>query len=407
MSTHRSRHLRKDRRDSRRLLLALTLALSLGACTTNGSLRRHQTFEPDRAAHPAHLATSDAGVALDGPMLQTVRVSERSAPYRRLAPAPPPGLLESSPLDLGHPAVDPFVDYYADQSPEIIARSLLRAYPLLPRMRELLSQAGVPEELVYLPIVESHFKADARSGAGATGIWQLMGPTARHYGLRIDRCVDERRDPLRATEAAARYLSTLHARFEDWHLALAAYNIGEGRIYRIMRDNDIDDYWTMVDRALLPRETAQFVPKFMAAATVADDPQTFGITPEEVSGLNQDFVEVRVSDPLSLRTVASLAGIERARLEALNPALACGRIPVGGYDVRLPRRALRPFKQAYAELDRRTLGDSGTHRVARGESPATIARKYGISVRALMRENGIHNPRRLRVNTTLRIPNPT
>ncbi len=397
------RYPRRNGFHSHRLVAALSLAVGLGGCAYTGGPAPREIFRPDPAAATAPIADSVEGLGLGDPLRQTVRISEHSKRYR--PPAPP--AREASPFDHGHPAVEPFLDYYAEDSPQIIVRSLARARPHLPTIRATLSGAGVPAELAYLPIVESHFDTNARSRAGATGIWQLMRATAKHFGLRIDRCVDERRDPLRSTEAAARYLAALHDRFEDWHLALAAYNIGEGRIYRIMQANDVDDYWTMVDRALLPRETAQFVPKFMAAATVAEQPVTFGIDHEPNTEAAYDAVSVQIEDPLSLSKVAALAGVDRTTLAALNPALACGRVPVGGYPVRLPRRAGQPFKRAYAKLDRSTISYEGTHHVRQGESPASIARLYGVSVRALMRENGIRNPRRLRINTRLRIPSPT
>ncbi len=385
-----------------RLLILPALCLALGACAPTGSLVHRETFHPDPAAGAAPRAAYGATAPDVEPMRGTAMVSKDAHPYRRPQAAPEPQ--PSNFFDLAHPTVDAFIDYYSDESPEIIARSLARAHPHLPRMKEALSDAGVPEEVVYLPIVESHFKATARSNAGAAGIWQLMPTIAKHFGLRIEPCVDERHDPIRSTEAAAQYLSSLHRRFDDWHLALAAYNFGEGRIYRIMQDNEIDDYWTMVDRSLLPRETAQFVPKFLAAATVAKQPQVFGIEGGATAEDESDTVKISVTGPLSLARIADMAGVERDRIEALNPALPCGKVPASGYPVLLPSDAARPFQLAYAKLDLDEDGNHGIHRVRRGESPASIARRYGVSVRALMRENGIHNPRRLRIDTKLRIP---
>lgn len=396
---------RRQRRElfaARRLVFGVLLACGVAACSPRQP-SPNLTFEPDRAAAPIPLG-ADSDLGRIGSLSQTVSISERSAPARRPSLLDPQ--LEASPFELGHPTVDRFIVYYSDQSPEIIETSLVRAQPHLGEMKQTLRDAGVPGEMVYLPIVESHYKDSAHSRAGAAGIWQLMPPIAKHFGLRVEPCVDERRDPVRSTEAAAQYLSSLHGRFEDWHLALAAYNLGEGRISRIMRDYGVEDYWTMVDRSLLPRETAQFVPKFLAAATVAQNADSFGIDLTPKASLPRDVEPVHVPDPVSLKTVASLAGVDRATVERLNPSLYCGRVPVGGYEVWLPRRSVRAFQQAYADFDRKAAVAGSTHRVRRGESPASIARLYGVSVRALMRENGIHNPRRLRVNTTLRIPEP-
>jgi membrane-bound lytic murein transglycosylase D len=403
-------HLRPDLRLA---FVLIVIAMTVGACApTRGPFPTRQTFEPDRAAAPAAFAEDCAGIALGDHLRRTVKISEISSPREfgfAVDPIAPPG---ASPFDLAHPAVDRYIAYYCDRSPQTIEASLSRALPHLPFIRQTLSKAGVPTEIAYLPIVESRFEDNARSGAGATGIWQFMRATAAHYGLRIDGCIDERRDPIRSTEAAARYLAALHQQFNDWHLALAAFNVGEGRIQRIMRDHGIDDYWTMVERQLLPRETAQYVPKFLAAAAIAENPDSFGLLIDTDSGPGNgapmDFATVRIADPISLKTVAALAGVDRETVQALNPALACSRIPRGGYGVRLPRNAVGTFQQAYARRDALATIEAGSgagvHRVRRGDNPASIARRYGVSVRALMRANDLRDPRRLRVNDTLRIP---
>lgn len=400
------------RRNLRSVLFTTIIALTAAGCAPNrGVFPTRQTFEPDLAAAPAALEEDCAGIDVGDHLRRTVKISEVSSPSD-FGFAVDPALPSTSPFDHAHPAVDHYIDYFCDRSPRTIEVSLGRAMPHLPYIRQTLSKAGVPPEIAYLPIVESRFEDNARSRAGATGIWQFMRATAAHYGLRIDGCIDERRDPIRSTEAAARYLAALHDQFEDWHLALAAFNVGEGRIQRIMRDTGIDDYWTMVERQLLPRETAQYVPKFLAAATIAENPDTFGLLIDSSSALGGgapvDFATVRIADPISLKTVAALAGVDRATVQALNPALACNRIPRGGYGVRLPREAVGTFREAYARRDTlaavEARSGAGVHRVRRGENPASIARRYGVSVRGLMRANGLNDPRKLRVGDTLRIP---
>lgn len=406
-----------QRRHKRQLLLIISLFISasLSACSGWQPLRtgdaRRETFAPDVAADPAPASRRGAGMAAPDHLRHTVDIAATNSesPFAR-------SLRHnggSSPFDHTHPAVAEFIGYYSDQSPEIIARSLTRALPHLPKIRATLDAAGLPAEIAYLPIIESHFNVSARSHAGATGIWQFMRSTGQRYGLRIDGCVDERRDPIRSTEAAARYLAELHDRFEDWHLALAAYNAGEGTIGRIIRDHGVDDFWTMVDRRLLPRETAEFVPRFLAAAAIAKDTDSWSSAAVHRSR-GHDTAMVRVRDPLSLKTVADLAGVDRHTVQALNPALACNRVPRGGYAVHLPAGAVGAFRTAYANLDQKAIaaasaptGHRRTHRVRRGESPGSIARRYGVSVQSLMRANGLRNPRQLKANTTLRIPGRT
>lgn len=322
-----------------------------------------------------------------------------------VVPCPPQFRADSTYFDLGNEAVDPYLSRYLEGGGRrSLENALNRSQAFVPRFQRTLEAEGLPPELAYLPIVESHFKNTSLSHAGAAGLWQFMPRTAKRYGLRVDRCIDERRDPQLATQAAARYLGDLYDRFEDWHLALAAYNAGEGTVSRALRENGVDDYWAMAARGLLPRETCHFVPKFLAAVTVAQNAPDLGfdLSPDAAAARPSTFT---VEQPISLATVAKLAGTDLERIRELNPALRCGRIPSGGYSVRIPANKLDRFRLAYANLDTRTqVARADTHRVRRGDSPASIARRYGVSVNALMRANGIRNPRHLRVNTRLTIP---
>jgi membrane-bound lytic murein transglycosylase D len=142
-------------------------------------------------------------------------------------------------------------------------------------MSSILAEEGLPPELVYLPIIESGFRLNAVSPAGAVGPWQFIRGTGKRYGLRIDRYVDERRDP-EGTRAAARYLRDLYDMFEDWHLSLAAYNTGEGNVARVRDTAQTDDYWEMVDRGYLPSETRQYVPRALAAMEIRRLPEEYG-----------------------------------------------------------------------------------------------------------------------------------
>lgn len=147
-----------------------------------------------------------------------------------------------------------------------IRRTAARARRYLPLVRRILTEEGVPASLAYLPMVESRFDPDAVSPRGAAGLWQLMPETARQLGLRVDAEVDERFDPVLSTRAAARYLAHLHRRFGDWHLAIAAYNAGETRVARELARTGADDFWSLVESGVLPSESRQYVPRFLAAA---------------------------------------------------------------------------------------------------------------------------------------------
>ncbi len=321
-------------------------------------------------------------------------------------PCPPQDDPDHTLFDLRHEAVEPFLDKYLESERRTLETALNRGQAFVPRFQKAMVASGLPPQLAYLPIVESSFKNSARSPAGAVGLWQFMPGTAQRYGLRVERCLDERRDPQLATNAAVQYLGYLYDRFADWHLALAAYNAGEGTVARALRDHDVDDYWAMVSRGLLPRETCNFVPKFLAAVTVAERAPDLGfdLAPDSPSASHHGTFTVK--RPLSLTTVAKLARTDVAHIRELNPALQCDRIPNGGYPIRLPADRVADFKVAYANLktDPVVVARANTHRVRRGESVTSIARRYGVSVGALLKANRIRNPRRLRVNTNLTIP---
>lgn len=207
-------------------------------------------------------------------------------------------------------------------------------------IRRKLQARGMPSELLYLAAIESGFSPSATSRASAMGLWQFMGPTALDYGLRVDEWVDERRDPLRATDAALDYLEQLHSRFQSWYLAAAAYNAGPNRVARIVRRHagdrwgEEDLFWEIVDH--LPAETREYVPKLIAANLLAREADTFGFVNAEVDPYSFETVFVPGGTPLS--KVASSLGLPRKALRDLNPHLIKGVTPPGvSYGLRVPR----------------------------------------------------------------------
>jgi membrane-bound lytic murein transglycosylase D len=298
-----------------------------------------------------------------------------------------------------------FVDEYQTNSRSHMTRSLVRASSYLSDVTTILADEGVPAELAYLPIIESGFQLNAVSRAGAVGPWQFMRTTGQRYGLRIDGYVDERRDPIRSTRAAARYLRDLYDMFGDWHLSLAAYNRGEGAIARVREMRNVSSYWEMTERGYLPRETSEFVPRFLAAMEIARAPEAYGF--EVPEGFSAPSEQVHVDRSITLRTVAKLSGAHVGAIEDLNPALRRGVVPPGGYPIRLPSGATSRFRRTFAALknaEREAGGGTLVHRVRRGETPSSIASRYKVSVRALMSTNGLRNPRQMRVGSLLRIP---
>ncbi len=272
-----------------------------------------------------------------------------------------------------------------------------------------LEARGLPASLRYLPIVESGYHHSIRSRVGATGLWQLMAPTARDLDLLVDGIVDDRRDPVASTRAALDYLTYLHGEFDSWFLALAAYNAGQGRVGRIL-DAHVSDRSLSGDEQYLqalphlPAETREFVPRFLAAAALASDPEAHGLRPVDGSRAVV-YDEVLVPDATSLDVVARAAGVDEDEIVDLNPHYLRGYTPPGQERVvRVPRGTSETFAVNYAQIPPDERVSFVEHRVASGETLSHIARRYGVSVGELQGANGNLDPRRLQIGQQLVIP---
>ncbi len=269
---------------------------------------------------------------------------------------------------------------------------------------------GLPEDLVYLALIESGYSPTAVSRARAVGMWQFMASTARRYGLAVDAWVDERRDPFKATDAAARYLSDLYDLFGSWYLAAAAYNGGEGRVSRGIRRlpgaDSISDatFFDLSRRRYLRRETRDYVPKLIAAARLAKEPLRFGF--DSIPYLPPlMFDEITVPDATGLDVLARLADTTLAALVELNPHYVRRVTPPGRASiVRVPRGAGGTVAQRYADLPASERVTFVYHRVRRGETLSEIGTRYGVSVSLLRSANNNIHPKRLRIGQRLLIP---
>lgn len=268
------------------------------------------------------------------------------------------GIRRSSPgehlgLRFDHPKVTDFVSKFQTDLRGFYGRALERSGRYLPRIESILRQEGVPTELAYLPLVESGFRTHAVSPARAVGLWQFIPDTGRRYGLRIDSFVDERRDPIKSTRAAARYLKDLYGMFNDWHLCLAAYNTGEGRISRLLSASDAEDFWQLSERGYLFRETQDYVPGFLAALQIASQPEAYGFEPPRKESLMYDVLHI--AHPMPLATIAAWSHTSLQELKELNPALIRDVVPPGGYTVRIPDGTRPQVERTYTSLTDREL----------------------------------------------------
>jgi membrane-bound lytic murein transglycosylase D len=280
---------------------------------------------------------------------------------------------------------------------------LARSGRYLPMMRETFKRYGLPEDLVYVALIESGFNPYAYSRARAVGPWQFMKGTARLYKLRINRWVDERRDPVKSTDAAARHLKDLYERFGSWPLALASYNAGQSRISRALTKAKADDYWDLRSSSYIRRETKGYVPKFMAATIIAKNPQRYGFSFE----YHEPFIFDQVTVPplANLQVIAKAAGINYKTLKKFNPELRTEITPPKSeYTLRLPPGKKEFFSQAYAKIPDQKKLLKTRYIVKRNDSLSTIAQRYGTTVSQLARINNRSSKKILRVGEGLLIP---
>ena len=307
--------------------------------------------------------------------------------------------------------VDKWMGYYTGRGREVFQKWLSRSGNYMDLLTRNLRAEGVPEELANLVFVESGFNPQALSRSRAVGPWQFIRGTAKIFGLKVNSWVDERKDPERATQAAAHYLKHLYSVFDSWPLALASYNAGEGTVVRAIARQGTKDFWQLS----LPRETRDYVPKFLACLHIARNPEQYGF--DEVPRAEPlAFETVRIPGPVDLNAVASACKTTPEDLRRLNPQFlrfAAPNDPSGMVTIRVP--------QGSADTLIAGLGD-GTlslptvstppdpayvrHKVRRGETLARVARRYGVSASELARANGLRTKSRLHRGQSLRVPNP-
>ncbi|MFH5830886.1 LysM peptidoglycan-binding domain-containing protein [Halalkalibaculum sp. DA3122] len=277
--------------------------------------------------------------------------------------------------------------YYTMRRPEVMEKWLQRSEKYFPMMRRIFREEGAPEELIHLSMIESGLNPRARSWASAVGMWQFIRATGSMYGLEVNFWVDERRDPEKATRAAARHLVDLYNIWGDWHLAMANYNISPRGLKRAIRaGGGIEDYWAAYD--YLPRETRGYVPGFIAATMVAHNPVEFGFQ-TEYGESEYDYETVEVDPLMPLDQLAKAASITTEELKEYNPELLRWATPPGSrYSLKLPVGTKEEFQENYENIPREDRNRNiAMHTVQRGETLGHIARKYGTSVRALYETN--------------------
>lgn len=301
-----------------------------------------------------------------------------------------------------------YITLFQGRLRDFIQEGLTRGAKYLPMIQNVFRAEGLPLDLAYIPLIESAFKPNALSRAKAKGVWQFMSGTGRENGLRLDWYVDERSDPEKATVAAAKYLSTLADMFEgDWHLALASYNGGPGRVQRAMKRGRQTDFWKLAGAKTryLPRETREYVPMILAAMVIAKNPQQYGF---ELDADDESFVydTVTLPAPLDLRRVAEWTDSTIDEIQALNPELRRWTTPVRdtAYELKVPVGSADVVLSRLEESDPSGLATLNFYTVKRGETITTIARKLKVNRTDLAEANYLKTSARLAVGQQLLVP---
>ena len=308
--------------------------------------------------------------------------------------------------------IERWLEYYVTSGRKYFGLWLRRSGKYAPWMKEVLIKEGIPEELVYVALVESGFNPVARSPKQAVGIWQFIKGTGKIYGLNRNSWVDERRHPEKSTLAAAEHLKELYQFFGSWELALAAYNAGRGRIERAIKEQKTNDFWELI----LPAETEAYVPKIMATIMIFREPEIFGFLPELDNLIKAD--EVVIKGCVDLKTIAECCEVSLKEIVDLNPELRKRCTPAGikEYSIQLPSGTKDIFNLKFsrlspgekyltkAEINKRKIkGRYVIYRVRKGDCLSSIARKFRTSVSSIKKWNKIARKRYIHPKDKLRI----
>ena len=301
--------------------------------------------------------------------------------------------------------VEQFIQYFQTTIRDKFVTWLARSEKYIPFMKNLLKEHGLPEDLVYMALIESGFNPHACSRAKAVGLWQFITLTGKRYGLRVNWWIDERRDPEKSTIAAAKYLKDLYEMFACWYLAAAGYNAGEYKIIRAMKRYRTEDFWKLTKHRYLKRETKDYVPQMIAAALIAKDPGKYGFTEVEYQEPLR-YEKVKVPELTDLSLIAKACETSLDEIKDLNPELRREVTPPNetGYEIKIPFGERELFLEKFEALQPFEKFQFKTHLVKKGETLKRIAKLYRVDLEPLLEINHLNKTSRILKGMTLFIP---
>ena len=300
--------------------------------------------------------------------------------------------------------VENIISYYKTRGRSSIQKWLNREKKYKEIILPILKDEGLPPELFYVAMIESGLKPFARSFANAVGYWQFIESTGKNFGLKKSFYIDERMDFVKSTKAACKYLKYLYGRFDNWYLAFAAYNTGEGRIDRHIKYFKTENFWELKN---LPKETQNYIPSIMAIIFISKDPEKYGFTINSEESFDWDIK--KIDKTVKLSDIAQCSGIDSKILKAYNPELIRDVVyvePKKMYDFRMPKNCSKDFDSLFLEI--KSLDSDQVvikkHKIKRGESLWSIAIKYGSTITSICEINNISRKKPIRIGKVLKVP---
>lgn len=309
---------------------------------------------------------------------------------------------------ISHAEISNWMIYFQNSGRETYKTWLQRSYQLEGEITEILSLYGLPKDLLYLSMIESGFNNKAFSRVKASGAWQFMAKTGEKYGLKIDTWLDERRDLIKSTHAAARYLTYLYKKFNNWHLALAAYNGGEGRVQRTIRRAKVKNFWYLAKFNYLKGETRNYVPKILAALIISKDPAKYGFRGRPMANTRTKPMIAKLIIPhtISIRHLAKKLNFSYRMLKRLNPELKSSITPPqkGYYTLLVPKSLLSQAEQIVKGIPKPESSKYLVHQIKAGDTIDLLAQLYQATIQTILTANPLIDPIRLHVGQPIKVP---